>query len=660
MKSLKQDGANVVKPLKKRKTNPKNKPKSPAPVVQDWRKQPTGSFVSRILTGGIKGASWMGGGHDLGRFVMVWVVLALIFVLLIWRAFSLQVSNADFYLEKGKSVIVGKRDVPVLRGMIKDTHGVPLAINAPLVTVTFNARQYAEIYYQLLKARKKATTPEAIARADAALEKMDLKRLAAMANYPLERLEDLTEIKPDVNLEDDKAVAAAMPKKKYSGKLDLLKDVTPEVAASVLDLDFAGVTHTVSDRRYYTQLEPMSQVLGYMSELEEDAVYRGRAGLERQYESQLAGRAGKVAVVLGVNGRAVETVGEISPTVAGEDLDLTLDSRLQYVLYTELARIGVEQRAMWTSGIVVDISNGDILAMGAWPSFNNNRRDGKSSEKNRPMVDVFEPGSVVKPFTVAAALESGKFTTNSLIDTGAGSMQLGNNLLRDGGAYGAITMATLIKKSSNIASARIALALPRDALANMQRKFGLGQKTAVNFLGEAAGKVSVPSEKDVTKRVTLSYGYGEEVTLAQLAQAYAALGNGGRFRSLRLDKSKPVATETQIISERHANDIVAMMELVTQAGGTAPSAAIDGYRVAGKTGTSKRYNPQSKSYYDNQYRALFAGVAPASNPRFAAVILVENPKDGYGGKVAAPVFSRVMQETLRLYNVPFDKALVKP
>ncbi len=332
---------------------------------------------------------------------------------------------------------------------------------------------------------------------------------------------------------------------------------------------------------------------------------------------------------------------------------------MQYVLYKELEQVGRTQSARSSSGIVVDVLTGDVLALGSWPSFNSNNLSERTgaNERNRPVLDTFEPGSVMKPFTVAAALESGKYSTSSLINTSPGSLYVGGYTIRDSGNYGAITLAKLIQKSSNVASAKIAFSLPANAISDMQRRFGFGQKTALNFPAEASGGVSDPSEKEYSRRATLSYGYGQTVTLAQVAQAYAALANNGMLRPLRLVKEDELPEPTQVIEPKNAQAIVKMMELVTEQGGTARAAAINGYRVAGKTGTSRRTNPNG-GYYTDQHRTTFAGIAPASNPRFAIAILVEDPRrQFYAGQVSAPVFHNVMKEALRLYNVPFDKPL---
>lgn len=608
----------------------------------------------------VKGAAKAGGEHDIGRFLFVWLIMLAGFAVLVVRAAQLQIVQKDFYIKKGEMFTTGKISLPVSRGMITDTLGMPLAVNAPLSTITFNPYEYAQEYYNLLEKSQRTNNTKAASAAKEALEKMDLMRLATATNYPLDKLQQAVSINPNIDVKDPKAVQNALPKGAGSKRLVLQNDITPELAQNIVALDFFGVHEEQKQRRYYLQAEPNAQIIGYMG-FNEDNQYKGRTGIEAQYETQLAGRAGQILILKNARQGAIEQIKEITPEIAGQDVVLTIDSRLQYVLYKELEQVGREQSALWTSGMIVDVQTGDVLAMGSWPSFNTNNLNQRkgTNEKNRPVLDVFEPGSVIKPFTVAAALESKQYNTNTLIDTGAGSIRIQGNTIKDGGAYGEITLGKLIQKSSNVASAKIALHLPSHAMVDMQRRFGFGQKTALNFPFEATGRVDTPKEKDLARRATLSYGYGQQVTLAQIAQAYATLGARGVRHPLRLVKNEAPKEAEQILDEKYANAILGMMELVTEQGGTGKQAAIDGYRVAGKTGTSRRTNPAG-GYYANQHRAIFAGVAPASNPRFAVAILVENPqKASYAGPVSAPPFAKVMKEALRLYNVPFDKPLNK-
>ncbi len=603
------------------------------------------------------GVSLLGGLQDVGRYQLIWVLMALGFSALFARAYWLQIGNADYYISQGDKLITSKKTIKAHRGIIYDTNGAPLAANAPLTTVIFSPYDYALAYYELKKKLKDTKSSERRQQLEREMAQLDLERLADMSGVSRETLERSVSLDGAVNLDDAKAVKQALPTGAGSKRMVLLNRVTPETAQKVLDLNFKGVFRETVEKRYYLQPEPMAQILGYMGySQDEPPIYGGRTGIEAKYNEQLSGKDGQVLSLRAVQGNISE-IKELAPMVAGQDIHLTIDSRLQYILYKELEELGRLQSARSSSGMIVDVQTGDVLAMGSWPSFNPNdlsKRQG-ATERNRPVLDTFEPGSVVKPLTVAAALESGKYSTHSLINTGNGSLRLGGYSIKDGGSYGAITMGKLIQKSSNVASAKIALNLPNDAIVNMQKKFGLGQKTALNLPAESAGVLNIPETKDVTRRATLAYGYGQSVTLAQIAGAYAALANGGKMNPLRLVKEEQVPTPEQIISERHAKDIINMMISVTEQGGTGQAAAIDGYYVAGKTGTSRRANPKG-GYYTDQYRNVFAGFAPATSPRFVVVILAEDPRQGkYAGQTVAPVFAKVMKETLRIYNVPFDK-----
>lgn len=609
----------------------------------------------------IGGASFVGGGDDLWRFAIVWGVMVICFIMLFGRAYYLQITNSAFLIEKGDEFITAKRTVPVSRGMITDTFGVPLAANAPLSTVVFSPYDYAQRYYQARRRLISAKSDEAQQNAKEAMESLDLARLAQAANFPLERLQQAVSIDDSVDVKDPEAIKAVLPTGAGSQRLVLINRTTPEIAKMVTNINFSGVSEEIALRRFYPQGEENAQIVGYMSMSDQDSTYRGQSGIESQYNQALAGEFGQVLVLKNAEQHALKQLKELKPVIAGQDIQLTIDSRLQYVLYKELERVGRDQNARWSSGMIVDVHSGDVLAMGSWPSFNTNNLSERTgaSERNRPVLDVFEPGSVMKPFTVAAALNSGKYTTNTIIDTTPGYLKIRGGTIKDSGNYGKITLETLIQKSSNVASAKIALALPADSIALMQRQFGFGQKTALNFPAEGSGKVEIPKEEEMARRATLSYGYGQQVTLAQLAQAYAALGAEGKLHPLRLVKNEPIKPPIQVIDPKHAREIVSMMETVTMKGGTGRLAAIDGYRVAGKTGTSRRTSPLG-GYAQGEYRAVFVGLAPVSDPQFVVAILVEDPRQQfYGGVVAGPVFSRVMRETLRMYNVPMDKPLIE-
>lgn len=617
----------------------------------------------RAFLGKASGASSRGGVElDKNRFRTIWAISLVILGLLIGRAYYIQVANAQFYQDKGNELITSVRTQKSYRGMITDRNDLPLAVSAPLATVSFSPHDYAREYYELKRIiLTNPDSPQLVARMQKRLDNMDLTTLAAAANISVTELKKVTAIDDSIDVTDEEAVKAALPSGAGSHYLPLLNKVTPEIAQSVSSLDFPGVYEKNFFQRYYPQPQPNSQLLGFMGQNANDPEggYEGRAGIERQYEKVLAGDDGKVLVLKDARQNSLKEIKQLEPEIAGQDVALTIDSRLQYLLYKELEKAGRLQKARWSTGMIVDVQTGEVLALSTWPSFNSNNLNEMTGEnqRNRALLDVFEPGSVMKPFTVAAALDSGKYTTTSLIDTNPGSIRVRGYTIRDHNNLGMINMATLLQKSSTVASTKIALSLPPDAITNMQKQFGFGAKTPLQFPGEGSGLVVTPKEKETSRRATVSYGYGLQVTLAQVAQAYSALAAGGVMHPLTLIKDDKKQPSKRIMAHEQAMSIVQMLESVTEPGGTAKAAAIDGYRVAGKTGTSRRINPKG-GYYSDQHRNVFAGMAPASNPKLVGVMLIEDPRGQiYAGLTVAPVFHNVMKEALRLYNVPLDKPL---
>lgn len=651
-----------------------------------------------------RGASFLASvEQDSIRFKIVWGFMALGIVALIGRAFVIQVLNKDFYQEQGNKLITTTRIEPSYRGIITDRNNMPLAVSAPLVSLTFSPHDYADEYYQLKALQiKYQKTPKELAKVNQRLADMNLNRLASVAGVDVNILKTAVKIDNNVDVTNPQAIKAALPTGAGSHFFALMDRVTPEVAKPVVDLDFVGVNAKTLYQRYYPQAQPNAQLLGFMANSEQNGEerYQGRAGIERLFDSVLAGKDGKVLMMKDAKNHGLKEIQQISPEVPGKDLHLTIDSRLQYILYKELENVGRVQQARWATGVIVDVATGEVLALSNWPSYNPNDLNSITNEnqRNHALIDVFEPGSVMKPFTVATALKSGQYNVNSVINTSPGSLDVKGYTIRDHGNLGTISLRTLLQKSSNVGSAKIALSLPPNVLSDTQKAFGFGKRTALNFPSEASGNIPTPKLGETSRRATVAYGYGLEVTLAQLVQAYATLGSGGVLHPLTLVKgiqdnavnhngvldntgiqsassaanaaSQPSLTPTtditipykvpapvQVMKQKDALAIVDMMQSVTEPGGTATLAAIDGYRVAGKTGTAHRTNPNG-GYYQDQYRTSFVGIAPASTPRLVVGIMVEDPKlQNYGGLVAAPVFHNVMKEALRLYNVPFDKPL---
>lgn len=629
-----------------------------------------------------RGASMQGNiEQDLIRFKLVWVLMAIGMFTLIGQAFWIQVINKDFYLQEAEKnrLLHINTETPSYRGKILDRNGQALAVSAPVVSVIFDPKRYAKMYYSLKKEEMlEKDNPKKLQKIQLKLENMKLNRLAALSGVSIDELNRLVKINNNINFLDKNAVKAALPKGPGSGSFVLMDKVTPEKAQPVIDLNFFAVSSKTFNQRYYPQPLPNAHLLGFMAESDKDKTYKGRAGIEAQYESVLAGQSGLEMFIKDSSGKDVlKEVKQIRAEVPSKDVQLTIDSRLQYLLYKELEQVGHVQKARWATGLIVDVNTGEVLALSNWPSYNPNNLNTQNriNERNHALIDILEPGSVMKPFTVATALSSGKYNVNTVINTNPGTLTLGNYTIRDSGNLGLINMRKLLQRSSNVGSAKIALSLPPSTVSHMQKAFGFGQVTNLKFPGEASGKVPTPAMKERARRATVAYGYGLDVTVAQIAQAYAVLGAGGVLHPLTIVKSiknsainqsdDDVSNITQnqppkaiqVIKRQDALAIVEMLHSVTEPGGTATLAAIDGYKVAGKTGTARRTNPKG-GYFTDQYRTVFAGIAPASNPRFSIVIVVEDPrKEKYGGLVAAPVFANVMKETLRLYNVPYDKAL---
>lgn len=580
---------------------------------------------------------------DMWRFYLMWGVVLLCFVVLVARAFYVQVINKDFLQNKANAKILRTEKLKAMRGVISDRNGIPLAISTPIMKVVIDP-QY---YYETKETFEKVT--EELKKSP---DSRKLKNQLPKENLNLDELADAV----GVDREDLKKRVKERARSRY---LVLKKEVPPPQADLLVKRNFAGVYAEKSYKRYYPQPQPNAQIIGLTN-----TEGTGIEGLEMQLNKRLAGVDGEQKIARDKHGNRVKTPEVIKEVDAGENITLSIDSRLQYIMYRELTAVGVASNARSATAIAVDVKTGEILAMTSWPSYNPNDKNSLSNKdamRNRGAVDSFEPGSTMKPLTVAMALESGKYTKNSVVNTTPGSMRVGNHTIRDTHNYGALTLGGIIQKSSNVGVAKIALSLPYPTLPTFYKRLGFGQRSAVKFPGESPGLILPPSKWNVSEVATMSYGYGLNATVLQLVDAYAMLANKGKKMPLSLYKLDSEPKGEQMIDPKIADDVLLMMETATLPGGTATRAAIPGYRVAGKTGTAHKLRPDRKGYSTSEYRALFAGVAPVSDPRLAMVMVVENPKGSYyGGTVSAPVFAKVMQESLRLLNVPLDKPLDTP
>lgn len=546
-----------------------------------------------------------------GRARLLIVVLVLALVSLIGRAAYLQGMRNGFLQEKGELRHSRVLEMNAHRGMITDRHGEPLAISTPVESVWASPKDMN-------------ATPE------------QLRKLAGLIGV------EAAELRKRID---------ASRSGTHRDFVYLKRHLPPEAAARVVELDIKGVFLKREYRRYYPSGELMSHMLGFT-----DIDDNGQEGIELALQDKLAGKPGSRRVIRDRKGYIVEDVENIRTPRPGQNIALSIDSKIQYLAYRELKQ-AVEANKAKAGGIVVlDVRTGEVLGLVNLPTYNpNNRAGGRDNQfRNRALTDVFEPGSTLKPFTIAAALEAGGVKPDTVFQTAPGTFSIGRATIRDAHKENALTVAQVIQKSSNIGSAKIALSLPSQTLWEMLSDAGFGTPTGSGFPGEVSGKLRPYRSWRPIEQATMSYGHGIAVSLLQLARSYTLFSSGGELKPVSLLKLDALPEGKRVISQDTAMAVSEMLEMVTQPGGTAPQARIEGYRVAGKTGTA--HKPEGNGYAKNRYLSTFVGYAPASNPRFIIAVMLDEPSAGkyYGGAVAAPVFSRVMAGTLRLNNVPRD------
>ena len=547
-----------------------------------------------------------------GRLRLVVGTLGLCAVALVGRAVDLQLVDNAFYQKKAEARILREIPIPTSRGMITDRNGEPLAVSTPVASLWANPQELSKHPDRL---------PE----------------LAKATNLPLDYLTRYVSQRAD----------------KEFMYIPRHRRISPGAARRILALDIPGVFSQREYRRFYPQGEAMAHVLGFTN-IDD----KGQEGIELAFDEWLRGKPGAEKVIRDRRGRIVENVDLVRAAVPGKDLTLSIDRRIQYLTYRELKRQLLESGASSAAAVVLDIATGEVLAMANLPSYNpNNVESGqRDSHRNRAVTDLFEPGSTMKPITVAAALEAGVITPDTLFDTNPGWIANGRYRTTDTHNYGVLDTTGVIRKSSNVGAALIARKLTDRQFYGFLRKFGYGQSTHSGFPGEASGLFPAPDQWYGTTKQTMSYGYGLAVTPLQVAHAYAALANGGRAIQPTFVKGERNEPE-QVLDPEIAAQVVKMMQAVTEPGGTATRAAILGYHVAGKTGTSR---VASGGGYSRKYVGFFAGVVPVDNPRFAMAVVINEPDTskgwayGGGGRVAAPVFHNVMEGALRLMDVPPD------
>lgn len=526
---------------------------------------------------------------------------------LVARAAYMQVINTDFFQNKGDAYFVRAVDVPAHRGMILDRNGEPLAVSSPVDSIWVDPREF-------LNQRER------------------WPQLATALEMTMAELEQ-----------------------KLTGRSRfawLRRHMAPSAAQRVLELDIPGVYARREYRRYYPDAEVTSHLLGFT-----DIDDAGQEGLEKAFEDQLRGTPGQKRVIQDRLGRVVAEVENLRAPQPGQTLTLSIDRRLQYLAYRALKTAVLENKANAGAAVIADVRTGEILAMVNQPAGNPNNRAELHGDllRNRAITDVCEPGSTVKPFTIAMGLESGKWTPSTRVNTAP--MRIGRYTVRDTHNYGVLDITHVISKSSNVGTSKVALSMPAERLWQLYKNLGFGVPTGVaGKSGEQAGVLRHFSKWAEIGHANHSFGYGFSLTILQLAQAYTVLAADGVRRPLTLIKrEQPLgpADERRVLSARAVRQVRAMMEEVVTRQGTGLKASVPGYRVAGKTGTAHK---SIGGRYTSRYFALFAGMAPASDPRLVMVILIDEPKSGayYGGTVAAPVFSATMGGALRLLNVTPD------
>ncbi len=538
------------------------------------------------------------------RLLLVLVLLG--FAALLGRGLYLQSFHKRFLQEKGDARYNRTLTLPSQRGKITDRYGELLAISSPVESVWANP-------------------------SDVQINAKQTKKVADLLGLKI----------------------ATVSKKLANSEREfvyLKRRVSPELAAEVMKLDIPGVYLQREYKRYYPAGEVTAHLVGFTGIDDQ-----GQEGFELTMNETLSGKSGSRRVIKDRAGHIVEDLEAVKVPQDGHDVVLSIDRRIQYLAHRELVKSVEKFEAKAGAAIVLDAKTGEVLAMVNVPTYNpNNPVNIVGKTRNRAITDMFEPGSTMKPITAAAALETGKYQPGTKIQTAPGYMSIGPATIHDAHPHGVLTVAEVIQKSSNVGAAKMALSLDREYMWGVFNLIGFGNKTRIGFPGEAAGQLRGYKTWRPIEQATMSYGHGISVTLLQLARAYTVFANDGELKPVSLLKLKDTPVGTQVFTAQTAHDIKDMLELVVLPGGTALRAQVLGYRVAGKTGTTVKLGDHG--YEKDKYVGSFVGMAPASNPRLIMAVMIDDPSSGeyYGGTVAAPVFSAVMADALRMLAVPQD------
>ena len=549
------------------------------------------------------------------RSKFIVAAIALGFVGLAARAAFIQVLSNDFYQKQGEVRFARTLELPANRGRILDRNGLILASSVPAPSIW--------------------AIPE-----DVELDKKQLAQLARVLEIPIA---DLNKKLAD----DDKTFVW------------LKRQVDEPVAQQIAAMGLKGIYQRKEYKRQYPERESAAHVVGFTNV--EDI---GQEGVELSFNKELGGRAGSRRVIKDRMGRVVEAVGETTPPVDGRDLQLSIDSKVQFFAYQKLRDAVTVHKARAGSVVVLDAITGEVLALANYPSYTPDRRRNLSGEqlRNRALTDTFEPGSVMKPFTIGLGLETGRVTPQTLIDTGPGKLHFAGSTISDSHANGVLTVEGVIQKSSNIGTTKIAMQMKPREMWELFSQAGFGQKPQISFPGAVSGRLRPYKTWRPIEQATMSYGYGLSASLFQMARSYTVFSHDGQIIPVTMLKTAEPAVGVPVLSARTAGQVRKMLQMAAGPGGTGQKAQTNGYSVGGKSGTA--YKQVGKGYgsaNNRKYRGWFVGMAPIENPRIIVAVMIDEPSAGqyFGGAVAAPVFSEVVQQTLRMMGVQPDMA-VKP
>jgi len=536
--------------------------------------------------------------------------IALAFVGLAARAAYIQVVANDFFQRQGEVRFARTLDLPANRGRILDRNGLILASSVPAPSIW--------------------AIPE-----DVEFDKVQLKKLAKLLEMTASDLSRKLE-------NEDKTFVW------------LKRQVDVDTAKQISALNIKGIYQRKEYKREYPEGESAVHVVGFTNV--ED---KGQEGVELTFNKDLAGHSGSRRVIKDRLGRVVEDVGEQIPPVDGRDLQLSIDSKVQFFAYQKLRDAVLDHKAKAGSVVVLDVLTGEVLALANYPSYSPAKRANLTGAqlRNRALTDTFEPGSTMKPFVIALALEKGLVRPETVIQTAPGHISVGGSTITDAHPHGPLTVNEVIQKSSNVGTVKMAMQMQPREMWEMFSQIGLGQKPQVPFPGVVSGRLRAYKTWRPIEQATMSYGYGLSTSLFQLARAYSVFARGGELVPVTLLKAPEQVSGVQVMNEKNAHAVLNMLHLVTGPGGTAPKAQTMGYSVGGKTGTA--HKQEGRGYADKKYRGFFVGVAPIDNPRIVVAVMIDEPSNGkyFGGDVAAPVFSETVQQTLRMLGVQPDMAV---